>query len=80
MRVRENEPNYGGNGDGNGNAVRETPFRPDRVNAAGFERGNDGPSPTDRLLEHGADLDRLVDRLYTELQRKTRVERERGGL
>ena len=33
-----------------------------------------------RLLEEQVDVNRLVDRLYGELERKMRVERERRGL
>lgn len=38
------------------------------------------PDPSMPSLEYGADLDRLVDRLYVELERKMRIERERRGL
>ena len=50
----------------------------------GGRPGRDGdvnrtPSPASLIPERGIELDRLVDRLYQELERKSRIERERMG-
>ena len=43
------------------------------------ERRDDAQLSPASFFERGADLDRLVDRLYRELERKMRIERERRG-
>ncbi|MFC6724190.1 hypothetical protein ACFQE1_07335, partial [Halobium palmae] len=40
----------------------------------------EGPSVVDALFAQRTTVDRLVDRLYVEFERKLRIERERRGL